>query len=257
MTLRLLRSAVVLLGVLLTGGCSTAGGESRTPVADSTDLGSPPQGHELSAALVSRLLDSTVHVRGLDCKVAQNGSGFVVAGGLVATGAHVVAGIAAPTLVFSDTQTPTSSGHEVSSRVVAFDPVADLALLQPLGAIDLPAPLALAEAVEGTVGVLLIHDGERPLAIPALISQRIRATGVDIYGEPANGRDALVLVASVEMGYSGGAVVDTAGGVVGITFSRTRGGRPIAYAVQSTELTRLMEGIGQDPVASGRCRDTD
>ncbi|HAQ22865.1 MAG TPA: hypothetical protein DCR10_04880 [Acidimicrobiaceae bacterium] len=255
MTERLLSCAVILLLVLVLSGCSTTESTTFAPAIDSSAMGAPPQDHELSDSLIARLLDSTVYVKGQDCKVTQNGSGFVVAGGLVATGAHVVAGIEAPILVFSDDRPSANVGREVSSTVVAFDPVADLALLRPHGDFQLPAPLAMSEAAEGTVGVLLIHDGTRPSAIPALISQRIRATGVDIYGEAANGRDALVLVAPVELGYSGGAVVNAAGEVVGVTFSRNRGGRPVAYAVQSSELTKLIDGVDEEPVAAGPCRD--
>jgi len=249
--------SVLVAAMLVVSGCgspSTVGvGPAATTVPDDpTDVGPPPEAHGLADDLVAHLLGSTVHVRGLDCRVAQQGSGFVVAGGLVATGAHVVSGIAAPTIV---TGGSPEGRRELPSRVVAFDPVADLALLRPVEPGAMAGPLDFAEAVEGSVGALLVHDGEMAGAVPVGIARRIRATGADIYGEPADGRDALVLAAVVQVGHSGGAVVDAEGRVVGVAFSRTRGGRPVAYAVQSAELAALMARVDVDPPGAGPCRD--
>lgn len=224
----------------------------KVSVADPTDVGPPPSDHGLAADLVERLLASTVHVRGLDCRTAQEGSGFVVEGGLVATGAHVVSGIRLPTIVLGSSPDDRA---EVASRVVAFDQVADLALLKPVDGDTLPPPLDFGQPVDGTVGALLVHDGETARAIPVGIERRIRATGRDIYGEPAGGRDALVLAASVDVGYSGGAVVDVQGLAVGVAFSRSRGGRPVAYAVQTGELAALLGRVGIVAEGSGPCRD--
>jgi len=247
----------VILGAAPLVGCGSAVDPVADPApaittgADPTDVGPPPSDHGLSANLLSRLLDSTVHVRGLDCRTAQEGSGFVVDGGLVATGAHVVSGIEVPTIVIG----VGDARREVASRVVAFDPVADLALLRPIDGVALPPALGLGDVVEDTLGAILVHDGESARAVPAGIARRIRATGDDIYGRPAGGRDALVLAASVQVGHSGSAVVDADGRVVGVAFSRARGGTAVAYAVQATELRALMGRVDLDPPGHGPCRD--
>ncbi len=237
----------VVVAVLVVAGDTDADGPDQVEITivDPTDVGPPPAGHGLPDELVARLLASTVGVRGLDCRRAQVGSGFVVDGGLVATNAHVVAGIATPVVTIGD--------REVATRVVGFDPVADLAVLAPVDAPTMPEPLMLGEAVAGTVGAILVHEEAGPRAVPAGIVRRIRATGADVYGRAADGRDALTLAATVLTGHSGAAVVDDAGRVVGITFSRARGGSPVAYAVQAGALQALLERVGHHPEPAGPC----
>ncbi|MDG2427829.1 MAG: trypsin-like peptidase domain-containing protein [Acidimicrobiales bacterium] len=212
-----------------------------------TEVGPPPGEHGLPGILVERLLASTVGIRGLDCRKAQVGSGFLVEGGLVVTSAHVVAGIALPVV--------SIGAEKVAARVIGFDPVADLAVLEPVGSYLLPPPLALGDPVVGTVGAILVHDDAGPRAIPVKVTQRIRATGTDVYGDPAGGRDALVLAAKVETGHSGSAVVDGQGLVVGVTFSRSRGEPRVAYAVQSGSIEKLLKQVKARPEAAGPCID--
>ena len=188
---------------------------------DPVEVGPPPVDHGLTDQVSARLLAATVGVRGLDCPRAQVGTGFVVAGPLVVTAAHVVAGIEAPVL--------TVAGEELPSRVVGFDPVADLALLQPVKGIHGPAPLEFGQPVAGSVGAILVHEADGPRLVPA-------------------GLEFLT-------GHSGAAVVDHAGRVVGVTFSRARGGSPVAYAVQASAVTSLMERAENSPEPAGPCID--
>ena len=248
----MIAAMVATLTAVLTIVLVAAGGpvaddpiQTLTTVVDPSEVGPPPGGHGLSDDLVARLSGSTVGIRGLDCGRAQIGSGFVVDGGLVATSAHVVAGISTPVV--------TIDGDEVATRVVGFDPVADLAVLAPAQHRKMPLPLAMGEAVAGTVGAILVHEATGPRIVPAGIAWRIRATGADVYGRPADGRDALILAATVVGGHSGAAVVDGSGRVVGITFSRTRGGAPVAYAVQSSALRSLLERVRLSPEQAGPC----
>ena len=214
---------------------------------DPIEVAPPPVDHGLSEEVSGRLLAATVGVRGLDCRRAQVGSGFVVTGTLVVTAAHVVAGIDAPVL--------TIAGEEMVSRVVGFDPVADLAVLQPVSDIRGPAPLEFGQPVVGSVGAILVHEADGPRLVPAGLESLIRATGVDVYGRPGDGRDAMVLSAGVLTGHSGAAVVDRKGRVVGVTFSRARGGSPVAYAVQASAVMRLLERAENSPESAGPCID--
>ena len=240
-----LGAALTIILVAVRGPVTDVPVQDLSAVGDPFEVGPPPGRHGLSDDLVARLSGSTVGIRGLDCGRAQIGSGFVVAGGLVATSAHVVAGISAPVV--------TVDGDEVVTRVVGFDPVADLAVLAPAQHRKMPLPLAMGEAVAGTVGAILVYEATGPRLVPAGIAQRIRATGTDVYGREADGRDALILAAAVVGGHSGAAVVDGAGRVVGITFSRTRGGSPVAYAVQSNALQSLLERVRLSPEQAGPC----
>ncbi len=217
------------------------------PSGDPVEVGSPPVEHSLADQVSGRLLAAAVGVRGLDCRRAQVGSGFVVTGTLVVTAAHVVAGIDTPTL--------TVAGEELASRVVGFDPVADLAVLEPVSDLHGLAPLELGQPAAGSVVAILVHEADGPRLVPAALGSLIRATGADVYGRPAEGRDAMVLSASVLTGHSGAAVVDRKGVVVGVTFSRARGGSPVAYAVQASAVRSLLERVEGSPEHAGPCID--
>ncbi|MDG1463967.1 MAG: hypothetical protein P8Q20_02620, partial [Acidimicrobiales bacterium] len=109
-----LGAALTIILVAVRGPVTDVPVQDLSAVGDPFEVGPPPGRHGLSDDLVARLSGSTVGIRGLDCGRAQIGSGFVVVGGLVATSAHVVAGISAPVV--------TVDGDEVVTRVVGFDP---------------------------------------------------------------------------------------------------------------------------------------
>ena len=135
---------VLAVLVRLGGEAETVAPPRSVPTATGGEAGTgegavaAAQIHGIPKSLVERLQASTVQVRGLDCRIAQFGTGFVVGPDLIATGAHVVAGITAP-IVRLD-------GAEISTRVVAFDPVSDLALLRPTGDVVLPRALDIGMA---------------------------------------------------------------------------------------------------------------
>ncbi|MDE0749290.1 MAG: trypsin-like peptidase domain-containing protein [Acidimicrobiales bacterium] len=173
------------------------------------------------------------------------GTTFLIAPDLLVTSAHVVAGIEVPIL--------SVGTGEVSSRVVAFDPVSDLAILRT--AEELGEPLAMGEATAGTAVALVAYDGDgMPVERHLTVRQAIRATGEDIYGEPGSGRDALLLDGSVAYGNSGGPIIDGSGTVVGVVFANTRGGEGTSFAVQVGEVHVLLAEVGSSPVPPTECR---
>jgi S1-C subfamily serine protease len=86
-----------------------------------------------------------------------------------------------------------------------------------------------------------------------MVRRLIRATGDDIYGRPADGRDALEITANIRTGHSGAPVMDGSGAVIGVLFSRLRGGGSVAYAVQAGELSRLLEETANKATPTGPC----
>ena len=83
----------------------------RSPAADrGPGVACPPTPSARAAVL--RAEGSTVQVAGQGCGVIQEGSGFVVAPGLVVTNAHVVAGIPSPAVIDSD-RSPRHDGGAV------------------------------------------------------------------------------------------------------------------------------------------------
>ncbi len=92
------------------------------PLDSPPDPGLPPEA-AISAVVDSKVRRSIVKVSGRACRQIQEGSGWVTTSGLVVTNAHVVAGE-------DDTTVEDSTGREYDARVVAFDPVRDLAVLR-------------------------------------------------------------------------------------------------------------------------------
>lgn len=216
-------------------------GMGRTPEASA-----PPAELPLSAALVDQVSRSTVNVEAVGCGRTQEGSGFVVGQGLVATNAHVVAGTETIEVLFPD-------GRRVPTRLVAFDDDRDVAIL----AGDLGAPaLPLGPAGPDTPVAVFGHpDGQDPLRVaPGVITQEITATGRDIYGDDQVRRQVQILGARLRQGDSGGAVVDGDGVVVGQAFAIAPDRPGTAYALAATEVQAVLGTVTGQPVGSGACQ---
>jgi S1-C subfamily serine protease len=100
--------------------------------------GPPPDDLAVPSEVLERATASTVRVTARGCGARFDGSGVTIAGGLVMTNAHVVAGSDAVELRRPD-------GAVRSGRVVAFDPARDLALVSVEDLGQAPLPLASAE----------------------------------------------------------------------------------------------------------------
>jgi S1-C subfamily serine protease len=209
-------------------------------------VGAPPA-TGLSPDVDQRVLLSTVLVSGDACARTQRGSGFVAAPDLVVTNAHVVAGE-------TDTIVHTADGGIRNATVVAFDPVADLAVLRVDG-LGLPA-LVGAEADDGETGAVYGHPRGGPLRVaPARVEEHIPGRSPDIYGQGETTRVVLVLAAALEHGDSGAAVVDADGAVVGIAFAIDEDQPAVAYALEYDSVRPLLDGAGTDAVSTGPCLD--
>jgi S1-C subfamily serine protease len=205
----------------------------------------PPPASTLSPAVDARIRPSTVEIEGVACDRIQEGSGWVAANGLVVTNAHVVAGE-------RRTRAVTIDGTSLSATVVAFDPDADVAILSVPG-LDAP-PLPIASPTVGMVGAVFGHPRGGPLTvIPARIAQDIVAVGTDIYRTSSSRRHVLVLATSLQPGDSGGALVDSAGTVVGMAFATDPGQAHTGYALTSDEIRTVLATAGSTPVATGSC----
>lgn len=209
------------------------------------DVGPPPSASGLSAASADRVQASVVLVAGQACGRVQEGTGFVVGDGLVATNAHVVAG--EPTTVVE-----TNDGSRHDARVVAFDPDRDLAIVQVAG-LQRP-PLTLRPARTDDQGAVFGHPGGGPLRLaPFRVSQLIKASGADIYDNRGVERDVLILAAELRPGDSGAALVSPDGNVIGVAFAIAPDRPGVAYALGIGELLEVMATVGPDPVSAGAC----
>jgi S1-C subfamily serine protease len=207
----------------------------------------PPPGTSITPAVNSRVRASTVKVLGRACDERQAGSGWVAAPGVVVTNAHVVAGE-------RSTQVQDLAGRTLPARVVAFDAVHDVAVL------DVPAlrerPLAIVPGSVGQVGAVYGHPEGGPLrASPSRIGDEILAVGTDIYRTGSSRRHVYVLAAALKPGDSGGALVNARGQVVGMAFAIDPGRAATAYALTDAEIEPVLAIANgrHAPVNTGRC----
>jgi S1-C subfamily serine protease len=207
------------------------------------ELPPPPDGAPVDGSLLRTAAASTVRVEGTDCGVVQSGSGFVVAPGLVATNAHVVAGNPRVRLT-------TPDGATAGAAVVAFDPGTDLAVLRT--DLDRPA-LPLAEPATGDRGVVLGFPGGGPLdPSPFQVGDLVDAVGLDIYDGGEVRRDLVVLASDLAPGDSGSAVLREDGSVVGVSVAVAPDRPGVAYALDPAQLVPLVDRAGS-PTGAGPC----
>lgn len=224
-------------------------GDRFPQVFDSTrrspELAQPPASSGLGQEAADRIASSTVLVTGQACARIQEGSGFVVDDGLVATNAHVVAGQEV-------TEVVTTNGDRSRAEVVAFDPDRDLAILRVDG-LD-RAPLPLGGATVGDTGAVFGYPGGDPLRLaPFEVGERVTARGADIYDQSGVERDVLVLASALRPGDSGAALVSPGGEVVGVAFAIAPDRSGVAYALSTAELLAVLDTVAPDPVPAGAC----
>jgi len=223
---------------------------SLTP--PSTPAVSTPTSAE-TKALADPAIFSTVKILGTACNSEQEGSGFVVGPGLVATNAHVVAGE-------SDGSTQVVLGSSAyNATTVLFDPDFDLAVLRtnaPLGPALTVSPTLVSR---DTQAALLGYPENRGLTLGAAgVTEEVTAIGKDIYNDGSVTRGVYALDASVLPGNSGGPLLGPGGQVIGVVFSRSTVYPDVGYALTSPgvlarvqQAERRHAAVGTGPCISG------
>jgi S1-C subfamily serine protease len=201
-------------------------------------------------ALADPAVFSTIKILGTACSNEQEGSGFVVAPGLVVTNAHVVAGE-------SNGNTQVIEGNTAyNATVVYFDPSFDLAVLRtdaPLGPALTISPNVVSR---GTQAAILGYPEDGGLSIdPAGVTEEVTAIGKDIYNNGTVTRGVYALDANVLPGNSGGPLLGPGGQVIGVVFSRSTVYPDVGYALTSPGvLARVQQAERQHgAVSSGPC----
>ena len=193
-----------------------------------------PPSYSSIATAVAAAAPSTVKIEGAGCGVIQEGSGFVVAPGLVVTNAHVVAGILSPFAIDEFGRHPATAA--------LYDPQLDIAVLRVPGLRDPPETLLPGSALVArgrTAAVLGYPEGGPFAAAPAGVASAFVAAGLDIYANATVTREIYELNAVVQPGTSGGPLVaagDAAGGirdgtVIGVVFARSTTDAGVGYAL--------------------------
>lgn len=189
---------------------------------------------------------SVVRVEGGGCGGMLVGTGFVAGPELVVTNAHVIAGIATPTIEVA--------GTTFTAEPVLFDPDLDLAVLRVRG-LSVPAlVLASDPATRGDTGATMGFPEGAGLTIGAAgVLASFEAVGRDIYDRSVVTRPILELQATIRPGNSGGPLVLADGTVAGVVFAQSVSNPGIGYAIAASAVSsRLLEPL-ESPVATGSC----
>ncbi len=191
---------------------------------------------------------ATVEIQGDGCGGSVEGTGFVAAPGLVATNAHVVAGITHP-LVYD-------AAGEHAATVVSFDPDLDFAVLRVSGLSAVPLKLSSATVDRGAVGAVLGYPNDGPFTVsPAAVLERQTALGRNIYDQGLVKRDIYTLQAVVRPGNSGGPLVAPNGTVMGVVFAMSLADGDVGYALTSAEVLPELNAVtaSSGAVSTGAC----
>jgi S1-C subfamily serine protease len=193
---------------------------------------------------------SVVKIEGLGCGGIVEGSGFVVAPGIVATNAHVVAGTIHPYIYDSKGQHPAT--------VIWFDPNLDFAVLRATDLVGKPLTIDSQLVDNGTGGAVLGYPGGGAFsATTAAILNEFDATGRNIYGTGNTSRSVYELKAHVIPGNSGGPLILQNGQVDGMVFAESTVYTDVGYGLTSNQIvTAITHAESQNIVRStGGCAE--
>jgi S1-C subfamily serine protease len=215
----------------------------------STPNVAPPTSAQ-TRALSNAAIFSTVKILGTACSNEQEGSGFVVGPGLVATNAHVIAGEGS-----GDTQVLVG-GTAYGATPVYFDPSFDLAVLRTSAPLGPVLTISSSLAPNGTQAALLGYPEDGPLTVnPAAVTEEVTAIGKDIYNSGSVTRGVYALAATVLPGNSGGPLMGPGGQVIGVVFSRSTVYSNVGYALTSPGVLSRVQAAEQHhaAVSTGSC----
>ncbi|MEI8050855.1 MAG: MarP family serine protease [Actinomycetes bacterium] len=199
-------------------------------------------------AIGHKVAASVLKVFGPACGGYLEGSGFIVAPGVVVTNAHVIAGMRAPTVIVG--------GTPVAMTPVLVDPDLDLAVLRTTASIGPSLVLDTAIAPRGTPAAVVGFPGNGSLVnSEAAVSATFDAVGRDIYGSSLVTRQVYEITSVVRPGNSGGPLVASDGRVLGVVFSRSTINDHVGYALTAGAVARdVARGESFNaPVGTGAC----
>jgi len=174
--------------------------------------------------------------KGTQKQEVGGGSGFIIsASGLVLTNKHVVSDTQAEYTVF------TNDSKKYSAKVLARDPVQDLAVLK-IDAADLPT-LILADSDNIEVGQTAIAIGNalgefRNTINVGVISGVGRTVIASGGGTSETLQNVIQTDASINPGNSGGPLLNLRGEVVGINTAIAQGAQSIGFAIPINQAKR-------------------
>jgi len=217
-----------------------------------TEVGPPPTGIGRDPD-VRRAANSVYKIRGENvCRRGVEGSGFLYGRdaqgrGRVMTNAHVVAGVRRPDVLVGD--------REVAATVVYYNPDTDVAVLSVAGLRGKPLRFDRTGHSREAAAVLgFPQDGPYDVEAARIRGeQRLRSP--DIYGDGTVVRQVYSLRSLVRPGNSGGPLVSSAGGVLGVIFAASVTDNSTGYALTSGQVADAAAGglTSSREVSTGGC----
>jgi S1-C subfamily serine protease len=193
---------------------------------------------------------SVVKIEGKGCGGIVEGSGFVVAKGVVVTNAHVVAGISNPYIMDGN------GTHKAT--VIWFNPNLDLAVLTASNLAGKPLNVQNGAVANGTAGAVLGYPGGGPFNVqPATIVEEFSAAGKNIYNQGNTTRNVYEIKATVIPGNSGGPLINKQGTVVGVVFAESTTYNQVGYALVTKAVVNQMHQAENrnTPTSTGSCAE--
>ena len=200
------------------------------------------------ASAIEKDRASVVKLIGNGCGGIVEGSGFIVSPGVVATNAHVVAGISQPLI--------EDSAGDHPGTVIYFNPNLDFALLRADSLVGQPLKVNPSNVDNKTVAAVLGYpSGGNFLADPGEVLDEFTASGSNIYGQGNTVRQIYEVQANIIPGNSGGPLIDINGTVIGVVFAQSTEYNAVGYALVSATIAHIIESTpyNSHSVSSGTC----
>jgi serine protease Do len=180
--------------------------------------------------------------KGKKLQQVGSGSGFIISqDGLILTNKHVVLDQNASYTVL------TNDGKKYSAKILARDPIEDLAILKIEANNLVPAPLGNSDELQLGQSVIAIGNalGEFrntvSVGVVSGLARTVRASGGLGYEETIH--DVIQTDAAINPGNSGGPLVNLAGEVIGINTAMASGAENIGFAIPINKAKRVIESV--------------
>lgn len=209
----------------------------------------PPNKAILHSREVRLAKGGVVRVVGTACGLGIEGSGWVVAPGLVVTNAHVVAG------EHDIAVQPDGHAPGLPAQAIDFDPHDDIAILRVHGLAARPLGM-VPGSKPGTAAAILGYPQDGPFdAEPGRIGDTTEVRTQDAYGNGPVTRTITSLRGRVRPGNSGGPMVDANGRVMATVFAAitnsSGGGFAVPNSLVRAELANAR--AHEHAVGTGQC----
>lgn len=173
-------------------------------------------------------------------QVVGTGSGFLITtDGLILTNKHVVEDKQSEYTVI------TQDGKQYSVEILAQDPVRDVAVIRIKGN-GFPI-LNLGDSNEVKIGQTVIAIGDSLGEFSNSVSKGIvsglrrNVNATSAFGDTERLTDIIQTDAAINLGNSGGPLLDVKGNVIGISVARAQGAENIAFALPINQVKRIVD----------------